>query len=122
MKDKPAVVGTDEGIELRDGHGQFSFAVTGKPYVKHGDLQLEPTHGFATLQMKDGVWEVGFVRLHGSLIGKKGKPVKREIHFSYSFDNGVGEGETWHPDYAPPKWLVTFVAEFDMRLSGGMEK
>lgn len=121
MGDNPAVVGSDSNMELRDGHGQFSFVAVGKPYVKHGDQQLDPSHGFATISMDDGVWRIGFVHLHGSLIGKKGAPVKKEIHFSWSLDHEVGTGDAWHPDYAPPQWLLDFVRAFENRLSGRTE-
>ncbi|MFE0472378.1 hypothetical protein ACFW2V_12260 [Streptomyces sp. NPDC058947] len=121
MKDNPAVVGSDEGAELRDGHAQFSFAVTGWPRVKHGDQELDPTHGFATASMADGVWTVSFAHLYGPLIGKRGNPVRKEIHFSYSFGEPIDPGTTWHPDYAPPQKLIDFVAAFEARLSGRTE-
>lgn len=121
MEHNPAVAGSDKDIELRDGNGRFNFAVTDKPYVKHGDQQLNPEHGFATLSMDDGAWRIGFVHLYGSLIGKKGAPVKKEIHFSWSLDHEMEAGDAWHPDYAPPQWLLDFVHAFESRLSGRTE-
>jgi hypothetical protein len=113
-----AVVGGDTDIELRDGNGSFGFVVGNKPHVKHGDKALAPSHGIGTLTMVDGAWRVSFVRLYGALIGVKGRPVKKEVYFSYSFGAPAEEGVSDHPDYAPPKWIIDFVRGFERRLSG----
>lgn len=121
MKNNPAVVGLDEDTRLRDGNLNFGFTTTNWPRVRNGDEELDPTHGFATGSMKDGVWAMSFVHLFGRKIGARGKPIKGEIRFSYSFDTPVEDGETWHPDYAPPEKLVDFVAALENRLSGRTE-
>lgn len=117
MEHSPAIAGNDADIELRDGDARFSFAITGKPHTRHGDKELDPSHGFATMYMQDGTWSVGFVHVYGQAIGKKGSPIKREIHFSYAF-SPLEDGETEHPDYAPPQWLVDFITAFENRLNG----
>lgn len=121
MKDNPAVVGTDEDTQLRDGHMKFSFATTNWPRVKNGTQEMDPVHGFAVGSMKDGVWKLSFVHLYGQLIGARGKPIKKEIHFLYSFGEPLEEGDTWHPDFAPPKRLINFVTALENRLSGRTE-
>lgn len=115
----PVTVGKDADVELRDGAGNFSFAVTNKSYLENGNNQIAPSHGFATMGMVDGVWRINFVHVYGAVIGAKGRPVKKETHFVYAF--GFGQLDkprsTYPPGYGPPQWLIDFVACLEARLN-----
>ncbi|MER6605968.1 hypothetical protein ABT282_08630 [Streptomyces sp. NPDC000927] len=117
----PAVGDTDTDIELRDSN--FNFVVTNKPHLRNGNKKITPSHGLVTTSVTSGVWHVNFVQLSGAVIDAKGLSINKEAHFIYSFGFGPSDEkrETCHPDYAPPQWLMDFVANFENRLNGQKE-
>lgn len=123
MKNYPAVVGTDPEIELRDGDMKFTFAITNKPVIRYGDRRIVPNgHGFAIMSMVDGRWTASSVQVNGHHAKvRSDEPTRKEATISYSFGSGTpseGDLDTWHPGYAPPPWLITFITGFIDRLDG----
>lgn len=118
-KETSPVVGNDTDIELREGHAEIAFAFSYKPVIAHGEMRIFPEHGWAKVWMTDGVWSVKYVHIEGFHSRKDNTgPTRKKARISYSFMSSVEEGETYHPDYAPPQWLVNFVAAFEDRLNG----
>ena len=118
-KETNPVVGRDTDVELRDGEAKISFAFANKPVIIHGKNRIFPGHGFATAWMTDGIWEISMVHIEGYYSRKDGTgPTQKKAVVSYSFLGAVEEGEKVHPDYAPPQWLVDFVAALEDRMSG----
>lgn len=115
----PITVGADTDIELRDGHGNFSFIISGKPHLKNGDKAIAPRVGLLVMHMTDGAWSVWSAQVRGAVIGARGLPTKRETEFFYSFGFGHPdeERESHHPDYAPPRWLTDFINGIQNRFN-----
>lgn len=118
-----AVVSGDTDVELRDGHLKFDFAFVGKPVITHGQERIVPDYGFATMSMTDGRWQASFVHIEGYRAKvRSDEPTQKKARIAYPFDftgepTEEGDLDTWHPDYAPPGWLVSFIHGFQDRLN-----